>query len=409
MDKVYDVLAERGFIAQTTNADALRDLLDGGKPVTFYIGFDPTADSLHIGHFIPIMAMSHLQRAGHRPIALVGAGTTMVGDPSGRTDMRQMMTKEQIDANAERFKVQLSKFIDFGGGRAVMENNANWLLDLNYVGFLRDIGAHFSVNRMLTAECYKARLDKGLSFIEFNYMLMQSYDFLELYRRYGCMLQIGGDDQWSNIISGVDLVRRKEGAEVIGVTLSLLTTTEGVKMGKTQRGALWIDAEKTPPFEFYQYFRNVQDDDVVNCLLLLTFLPVEQIRAYERLEGSDLNRVKKLLAYETTRIVHGEAEAKRCDELAEALFGGGADTAALASTPVSGARLKDGVGIIELLVMCGLSPSRSEARRLIEQGGITAGGIKIASADHIVHDDSFVNGELILQKGKKTYHKAVMF
>ena len=380
-------------------------MLDGGNPVRFYVGFDPTADSLHIGHFIPIMAMAHLQRAGHLPIALVGAGTTMVGDPSGRTDMRKMMTAEQINGNAGRFKEQLSRFLDFGEGRAIIVNNADWLLELNYVEFLRDIGVHFSVNRMLTADCYKARLEKGLSFIEFNYMLMQSYDFLELYRRYGCALQLGGDDQWSNIISGADLIRRKEGKEAIGLTLSLLTTTEGVKMGKTERGALWIDGDKTPPFEFYQYFRNVRDEDVISCLFLLTFLPVGEINEYKKSGCTDINNIKKILAYETTKIVHGAAEADKCAALAESLFGGGGDAEHLATASVSAAQADGGVGIVDLLVLCGLSPSRSDARRLISQGGIIAGGIKVLSADHIIFTKDFSAGELLLQKGKKTFHR----
>jgi len=411
---VYDILGERGFIAQETNGGALRELL-GGPPISFYIGFDPTADSLHIGHFIQVMAMAHMQRAGHRPIALVGAGTTMVGDPSGRTEMRQMMTPEQINANAECLKGQLSRFLDFGEGKAILVNNADWLLKLNYVEFLRDIGVHFSVNRMLTADCYRARLEKGLSFIEFNYMLMQSYDFLELFRRYGCVLQIGGDDQWSNILSGADLVRRKEGKEALGLTLSLLTTSEGEKMGKTQRGALWIDAQKTPPFEFYQYFRNVRDEDVMSCLRLLTFIDIEEINEYGKPGGQDINRMKKLLAYETTKIVHGEAEAEKCAGLAESLFGGGAagpgaGEAArhMASAPIGRGQAEGGVGVLELLVLCGLSPSRSDARRLIEQGGVIAGGVKVSALDHMVYEKDFINGELIIQKGKKSFRKIVI-
>jgi len=323
MPGIFDTLEERGFIANSTHPEEVRALLNEGR-ATFYVGFDPTADSLHVGHFIPVMAMAHLQRAGHRPIALVGGGTTMVGDPSGRTDMRAMMTQEQISANGERFKAQLSRFLDFSEGKAVLANNADWLLALNYVEFLRDIGVHFSVNRMLTAECYKSRMENGLTFIEFNYMLMQSYDFLELNRRYGCTLQLGGDDQWSNILSGADLIRRKEGKEAYGLTLALLTTKAGVKMGKTQKGALWIDAEKTPPYEFYQYWRNVDDEDVANCLKLLTFLPMEQVREVEAWEGAKLNEAKALLAYEVTKLVHGEAEAEDSQRQSRALFGGGA-------------------------------------------------------------------------------------
>ena len=419
-NSIYDTLKERGFIAQTTDDEAVRKLLDGGQPMCFYIGYDPTAESFHVGHLIPIIVMAHLQKAGHRPIALVGAGTTMVGDPSGRTDMRKMLSFEQISENAGRFKVQLSKFLDFGGGRAIMENNANWLLSLKYVDLLREIGAHFSVNRMLTADCYKSRLERGLSFLEFNYMIMQSYDFLELYRRYGCVLQIGGDDQWSNILAGADLVRRKEAKEVHGLTLSLLTTTDGVKMGKTQKGALWIDAEKTPPFEFYQYFRNVQDGDVVNYLLRLTFLPVGQIKEYGRLEGAALNEAKKVLAYELTKYVHGEEEADKCAELAGGLFGGGSSGGGggaggggsgghgvgnLASTSITPAQAEAGVGIVELLMMGGLAPSRSEARRLVEQGGIAAAGKRVASVDQQFTAADFDGGEMIIQKGKKTYHK----
>ena len=413
MTPVYNTLKDRGYIAQVTNDAALQKLLDGGEPVRFYVGFDPTADSLHIGHFIPIMAMARLQRAGHLPIALIGAGTSMVGDPSGRTDMRQMMSLEQISANGERFKDQLSRFLDFGEGKAILVNNADWLLGLNYVEFLRDIGVHFSVNRMLTADCYKLRLEKGLSFIEFNYMLMQSYDFLELHKRYGCALQLGGDDQWSNIISGVDLVRRKEAKEVYGLTLGLLTTTDGVKMGKTQKGALWIDAQKTPPFEFYQYFRNVQDEDVVACLRLLTFLPDEAISEYGRLEGSAINEAKRALAYETTKIVHGEEEAKKCAALAEGLFdggggsggGSGSGTQDLASTAIGAEQAAAGIGIVDLLVLSGLATSRSEARRLVAQGGIIAGGIKITSAEHMFAGGDFGSDGLMLQKGKKTYHR----
>ena len=407
MGSIYNTLKERGYIAQSTDDAAVRGLLDGDKPIRFYIGFDPTADSLHIGNFVQVMAMIHLQRAGHLPIALIGAGTTMVGDPSGRTDLRRMMTLEQINANGERFKKQLSRFLDFGENSAIMENNADWLLNLKYVDFLREIGVHFSVNRMLTAECYKARLDKGLSFIEFNYMLMQSYDFLELYRRHGCVLQLGGDDQWSNIINGADLIRRKEGAEAHGLTIGLLTTSDGVKMGKSLKGALWIDAEKTTPFEFYQYFRNIQDTGVKPCLLRLTFLPIGEIEELCRLEGSAINEAKKVLAYETTKIIHGEQEADKCAKLAEGLFGGGGGTDSLASTTVGICQLDQGVGIIDLLITCGLAPSRSEARRLISQGGVIAGGVKVDSVEHIVTIRDFSDGELILQKGKKTFHKVI--
>ena len=409
MTPVFSTLKERGYIAQSTDEQAVEKLLDGEKPIRFYIGFDPTADSLHVGSFIPIMVMMRLQKAGHLPIALVGVGTTMAGDPSGRTDLREMMSLEQISANGEKIKAQLSKFLDFGEGKAIMVNNADWLLGLKYVDFLREVGVHFSVNRMLTADCYKARMEKGLSFIEFNYMLMQSYDFLELYQKYGCVLQLGGDDQWSNIISGADLIRRKLGKEAHALTHCLLTTSDGVKMGKTRGGAIWIDPEKTPPFEFYQYFRNVRDDEVINCLKLLTDMPMAKIAEYQALEGAAVNEAKKALAYETTKLIHGEAEADKCSALAEGLFeGGGAGAGALASTAIGAADAEAGVNIVDLLVACGLAPSKSEARRLVAQGGIIAGGAKIASASHVVRSADFAGGELILQKGKKTYHKVTI-
>ena len=404
MQGVYDTLVERGYIAQATHEEEIKKLLDE-KQITFYVGFDPTADSLHVGHFLPIMVMSHLQKAGHKPIALVGAGTTMVGDPSHRTDMRKMMSLETISGNAEIFKRQLSKFLDFSDGKAIMANNADWLLKLNYVDFLREIGVHFSVNRMLTADCYKTRIEKGLSFIEFNYMLMQSYDFLELNRRYGCVLQLGGDDQWSNIISGADLIRRMNGKDAYGLTVNLLTTKEGVKMGKTEKGALWIDPEKTSPFEFYQYWRNVHDDDVINCLKLLTFLPLERISEYESLKGEQLNDAKKLLAYEVTKVVHGQDEAQKAAELADSLFGAGQNTENLPTTEIAASDFISGIGIIDLLVTCNLAPSKSEARRLTTQGGISINGVHIKDPNHIVLDSHFEKEEIIIKKGKKTYHK----
>ncbi len=367
---VFDILKERGFVEQVTHEEELRELFDK-ESVTFYIGFDPTADSLHVGHFVQMIVMAHMQRAGHRPIALLGGGTTMVGDPSGRTDMRQMLTQEEINDNAEKFKVQFQRLIDFSDDKAIMDNNANWLLDLNYVKFLREIGIHFSVNRMLTAECYKNRLEKGLTFIEFNYMLMQAYDFLELYRRYNCKLQMGGDDQWSNIIAGTDLIRRVEGASAYGMTFTLLTTSEGHKMGKTQSGAVWLDPEKTSPFEFYQYWRNIDDADVEKCLALLTFIPMEEVRRLGALPGSKINEAKKVLAFEITNLVHGKDEAIKAQNAAEALFGTGGDMDLVPSTELEKDKLEEGINIIDVLVASELVASKGEGRRLINQGGLT--------------------------------------
>lgn len=409
MDKrnVFDVLQERGFIEQVTHEEELRELFDK-ESVTFYIGFDPTADSLHVGHFVQMIVMAHMQRAGHRPIALLGGGTTMVGDPSGRTDMRQMLTQEEINANAEKFKIQFQKLIDFSEGKAIMDNNANWLLDLNYVDFLREIGVHFSVNRMLTAECYKSRLEKGLTFIEFNYMLMQSYDFLELYRRYNCKLQMGGDDQWSNIISGVDLIRRVEGGGAYGMTFSLLTTSEGKKMGKTQSGAVWLDPEKTSPFDFYQYWRNIDDADVEKCLALLTFLPMEEVRRLGSLPGNKINEAKTVLAYEITKLVHGEEEAVKAKKAAEALFGAGDDMDLVPTTELDKMLFEKGMNIIDLLTATELVSSKGEGRRLINQGGLLLNEEKVESIDLIVSLDAFKDGSLILKKGKKTYHRVLI-
>ena len=408
MPSPFETLRERGFIAQATHIDEIRGLIDGGPGMTFYAGFDPTADSLQAGHCIPIMAMAHLQRAGHRPIALVGGGTTMVGDPTGRTELREMLSLEKIEENARRIKEQLSPFLDFSGGRALMLNNADWLLKLNYVEFLRDVGAHFSVNRMLTAECYKARLERGLSFIEFNYMLMQSYDFLVLAQRHGCALQIGGDDQWSNIISGVDLVRRKTGKAVYGLTSPLVMTSDGKKMGKTAKGALWIDPERTTPFEFYQYWRNVPDGDVGKFMRLLTFLPLSRIEEAEREQGAGLNQAKKLLAREVTGIVHGAAKAEECERLAEALFEGGGGLGSLAETRIPASEAAGGVLVVDLLVRCGLAPSKSEARRLVSQGGVAINGARAAGVDAKATQADFVGGELVLQKGKKIFHKVAL-
>jgi tyrosyl-tRNA synthetase len=401
---VYDVLKERGFIQQVTHEEELRELL-GKECITFYIGFDPTADSLHVGHFLQIIVMAHMQKAGHRPIALLGAGTAMVGDPSGKSDMRKMLTLEIIEHNANNFRKQFGKFLDFRDDRAIMENNMNWLLKLNYVEFLRDIGVHFSVNRMLSAECYKSRYDKGLTFLEFNYMLMQSYDFLELYRKYGCRLQLGGDDQWSNIISGTDLVRRVEGVDTYGMTFTLLTTSEGKKMGKTESGALWLDGSKTSPYEFYQYWRNVDDADVEKCLALLTFLPMDEVRRLGSLPGERINEAKKVLAFELTKMVHGDEEAEKAQKTAESLFGGSGDSEHIPTTEVPKEQLDKGINIIELLVMTGLVPSKGEGRRLITQGGVLVEDTKVESIDLVIGTADLKDGKLIIKKGKKTYHR----
>lgn len=402
---VFDVLKERGFIKQTTHEEEIRDLLGKG-PVTFYIGFDPTADSLHVGHFLQIIIMMYMQKFGHRPIVLIGGGTTMVGDPSGRTDMRQMMTKETIMENGEKFKAVFGKFIDFDGGRAILDNNANWLLDLNYIDFIRTIGRHFSVNRMLAAECFKQRMETGLSFLEFNYMLMQSYDFLELFRRYGCQMQFGGDDQWSNILGGVELVRKEERGQVYGMTFALLTTSDGKKMGKTQKGALWLDAEKTSPYDFYQYWRNVEDADVRNCLAMLTFLPMEEVERLAALQDAELNRAKEILAYEVTRMVHGEAEAEKAQSAARALFAGEGSLENVPTTQLSAAAFEgEGMGIVTLIAQLGLVPSKGEGFRTIEQGGLALNGEKVSDAKRTVTLADFTDGALLLKKGKKTFHR----
>ncbi|KZL93325.1 tyrosine--tRNA ligase [Clostridium magnum] len=405
MASIYDTLLDRGYIKQVTHEEELRELLEKEK-ITFYIGFDPTADSLHVGHFVQMMVMTHMQREGHRPIALLGGGTTMVGDPSGKTDMRKMLTKEQIQHNAECFKKQFSKLIDFSDDKAIMDNNANWLLGLNYVEFLREVGALFSVNRMLTAECYKQRLEKGLTFLEFNYMLMQSYDFLELNRRYNCVLQMGGDDQWSNIISGVDLIRRKESKPAYGMTFALLTNSEGKKMGKTEKGALWLDPEKTSPYEFYQYWRNIADADVEKCLALLTFLPMDEVRRLGALEGAEINEAKKVLAYEVTKLIHSEEDAQNAKNAAEALFSGGQDMSAVPTVTID----KDTLGctIIDLLVSTKILPSKSEARRLVQQGGLTIHDEKITDANMVVTEDKFKDGSMLIRRGKKNYNRIVL-
>lgn len=404
MENVFDVLKERGFIAQATHEDEIRELL-GKEKVVFYTGYDPTADSLHVGHFLQAVAMRHLQLAGHTPIVLIGGGTTMIGDPSGRTDMRQMITPETIKENGERFKAQLGRFIDFTADNAIMANNSDWLMNLEYIPFLREIGMHFSVNRMLTAECFKSRMEKGLSFLEFNYMIMQAYDFLELNRRHGCVMQLGGDDQWSNIIAGTDLIRRKEGKQAYGMTFNLLTTSDGKKMGKTMAGAVWLDREKTTPYEFFQYWRNIEDASVEKCLALLTFLPMDEVRRLGALEGSEINHAKEVLAYEVTKLVHSKEDADAAMEAARALFTNNNASANAPTTEVELPRLESGIAILEVLKETGLVPSSSEARRLISQGGISVNDIKVESIDFNVTADMLNDGVLMIKKGKKTYHQ----
>jgi len=401
---VFDILTERGFIEQTTHEEEIKKLLDE-KRVTFYTGFDPTADSLHAGHFMAIMAMSHMQRAGHRPLVLVGGGTGMIGDPTDRTDMRKMMTREQVQHNADCFKKQLSQFIEFGEDKAVMVDNADWLLPLQYIPFLREYGVHFSVNRMLTADAYRSRFERGLSFLEFNYMIMQAYDFLELNRRYGCVLEMGGNDQWSNIIAGVDLLRRVDNKDAYGMTISLLTTSEGKKMGKSQAGAVWLDPNKTSPYDFFQYMRNTSDADVIKFLKLLTYLPMEEIEELAKLKDNEINKAKEILAFETTKIVHGEEEAAKAREAAKALFGGGGiDAAGIPSTEIVEADFGDEMGLIDLLEKAGLASTRSDARRNIQQGGVSVAGVKITEVNHAVKKEDFTDGTIMLQKGKKAYH-----
>lgn len=404
MDNVYDILKERGFIEQATHEEEIRELLEKEK-VVFYVGFDPTADSLHVGHLLPMMAMAHMQRAGHVPIALLGGGTAMIGDPSGRTDMRKMLTREQIDYNARQFKKQFEKLLDFSDNKAYMLNNADWLMQLNYIDFLREVGRHFSVNRMLTAECYKQRLEAGLTFLEFNYMLMQSYDFLHLYRKYGCKLQMGGNDQWSNIISGADLIRRVEGDSAYGMTFTLLTTSEGIKMGKTQAGALWLDPEKVSPYDFYQYWRNIDDRDVEKCLSLLTFLPMDEIKRLSSLEGAQINKAKEVLAFELTKMIHSEEEAKKAQEAARALFKDGADMSSVPQTEIDAQKLSDGMELLELLMLTGLTSSKSEGRRLIQQGGIYVADQRIDDVELKITAEDFDDDKtVLLRKGKKVYH-----
>ena len=407
-ENIMDTLRKRGFIKQTVFEDELYEKL-GKESVPFYIGFDPTADSLHVGHFLTLIAMHHMQQAGHKPIILIGGGTGMVGDPSGRTDMRQMMTRETVDYHCECFRKQMSRFIDFGGENgAVMVNNADWLANLNYIDFLREIGVHFSVNKMLTAECFKSRYERGLSFLEFNYMLMQAYDFLVLYRKYGCRLELGGDDQWSNILAGADLIRRKEQQPAFAMTFTLLTTSGGRKMGKTAKGAVWLDENKTSPYEFYQYWRNIGDADVMKCLRMLTFIPVEELEEIDKWNASRINEKKELLAYELTNLVHGEEEANKAREASHALFTGIGDDSNMPTTQLTENNIsQDGISIVNLLVLCKLATSKTEARRLILQGGIRVDGQKVDKLDKIIGKDMLADGVKI-RKGKKVFHRAMM-
>ena len=405
--KIYEELQARGLLAQLTDELEIRDLINNGK-ATFYIGFDPTADSLHVGHFMALCLMKRLQMAGNKPIALLGGGTGMIGDPSGRTDMRSMMTKETIDHNCECFKKQMSRFIDFSEGKALMVNNAEWLMDLNYIEFLREVGPHFSVNNMLRAECYKQRMEKGLSFLEFNYMLMQSYDFYELFQRYDCNMQFGGDDQWSNMLGGTELIRRKLGKDAYAMTITLLLNSEGKKMGKTQKGAVWLDPNKTTPFEFYQYWRNVSDADVLKCLRMLTFLPIEQIDEMDAWEGSQLNQAKEILAFELTKLVHGEEEAAKSQESAKALFSAGV-AADMPTTEISEEDFTDGmIDLISVLCKSGLVQSRSEGRRAIEQGGVTLGNDKVSDVKAVFGKDVFAKDGVVVKRGKKNFRRVVL-
>ena len=405
---LYDELVARGLIAQVTDEEEIKDLINNGK-ATFYIGFDPTADSLHVGHFMALCLMKRLQMAGNKPIALIGGGTAMIGDPSGRTDMRQMMTPETIQHNCDCFKKQMSRFIDFSEGKALMVNNADWLMDLNYIDVLREVGAHFSVNRMLTAECYKQRMEKGLSFLEFNYMIMQSYDFYTLYQKYGCNMEFGGDDQWSNMLGGTELIRRKLGKDAYAMTINLLLNSEGKKMGKTQSGAVWLDPEKTSPFDFFQYWRNVADSDVLKCIRMLTFLPLKEIDAMESWEGAQLNQAKEILAFELTKLVHGEEEAAKAREASHALFAGGGDSAHMPTVELSSADFADGdMDILSLLVKTELAPSRSDARRAVEQGGVSVADEKVTDIRTAYNADSFGADGLVVKRGKKKFVKVLV-
>mgnify|MGYP000290939095 FL=1 len=405
---LYDELVARGLIAQVTDEEEIKELINNGK-ATFYIGFDPTADSLHVGHFMALCLMKRLQQAGNKPIALIGGGTAMIGDPSGRTDMRQMMTPETIQHNCDCFKKQMSRFIDFSDGKALMVNNADWLMDLNYIDVLREVGAHFSVNRMLTAECYKQRMEKGLSFLEFNYMIMQSYDFYTLFQKYGCNMEFGGDDQWSNMLGGTELIRRKLGKDAYAMTINLLLNSEGKKMGKTQSGAVWLDPEKTSPFDFFQYWRNVSDSDVLKCIRMLTFLPLEEIDAMENWEGAQLNQAKEILAFELTKLVHGEEEAAKAREASHALFAGGGDSAHMPTVELSAADFAEGdLDILALLVKTELAPSRSDARRAVEQGGVSVADAKVTDIKTSYSADSFGADGLVVKRGKKKFVKVLV-
>ena len=405
---LYDELVARGLIAQVTDEEEIKELINNGK-ATFYIGFDPTADSLHVGHFMALCLMKRLQQAGNQPVALIGGGTAMIGDPSGRTDMRQMMTPETIQHNCDCFKKQMSRFIDFSDGKALMVNNADWLMDLNYIDVLREVGAHFSVNRMLTAECYKQRMEKGLSFLEFNYMIMQSYDFYTLFQKYGCNMQFGGDDQWSNMQGGTELIRRKHRKDAYAMTINLLLNSEGKKMGKTQSGAVWLDPEKTSPFDFFQYWRNVSDSDVLKCIRMLTFLPLEEIDAMESWEGAQLNQAKEILAFELTKLVHGEEEATKAREASHALFAGGGDSAHMPTVELSAADFADGdLAILALLVKTELAPSRSEARRAVEQGGVVVADEKVTDVKTAYDPEQFDGECLVVLRGKKNFKRVVM-
>ena len=403
---VWEELKARGLIAQVTDEDEIKEMVNNGK-ATFYIGFDPTADSLHVGHFMALCLMKRLQMAGNRPIALLGGGTGMIGDPSGRTDMRQMLTKETIQHNIDCFKKQMERFIDFSDGKALMVNNAEWLMNLNYVELLREVGAHFSVNRMLTAECYKQRMERGLSFLEFNYMIMQSYDFYMLYQKYGCNMQFGGDDQWSNMLGGTELIRRKLGKDAYAMTITLLLNSEGKKMGKTQSGAVWLDPNKTSPFDFYQYWRNVDDADVIKCMKLLTSLPLEEIQEMEKWEGSQLNKAKEILAFQLTELVHGTEEAKKAEAGAKALFAGGADTEHMPTTELAAEDFDEegNIDLISLLVKSALVTTRSEGRRAIEQGGVSVDGEKVTDIRHVLSKDALTGDGIVLKRGKKKFNK----
>lgn len=407
MGNVMDVLRERGFIAQTVYEDDLYKMLDNEK-VTFYVGFDPTADSLHIGHYIPIMAMAHMQRAGHRPIALMGGGTGLIGDPSGKSDLRKMLTPEIVDHNVDCIKQQMSRFLDFSDGKALIVNNADWLRSLNYIDFLREVGVHFSVNRMLTAECYKQRMEKGLTFLEFNYMLMQSYDFLELFRRYGCRVEMGGDDQWSNILSGADLIRRKEHEDAFALTCKLIMTHDGKKMGKTEKGALWLDPARTTPFEFYQYWRNVGDQDVERFLSLLTLLPMDEVRRLGALPGEQINEAKRVLAFEVTKMIHGEAEAQKAADAALALFAGGAASQDVPTWEVNAAMLAEDNRLTTLLASCGLCTSRGDARKMVQQGAVLVADQKVTDVDYRIDASQIGPDGLMLRKGKKNYCRLIL-